>query len=302
MNLLSLACFEAVARTLSFTAAAEELFLSQPALSKHISRLEREWECELFSRSTRQVLLTETGARLLPYARRVLSAARSLNREAERVKIESDRSFVIGFITQGHAALAARMVDELAAMGRTTSPTLIRELPKRMLDMAKSGEIDIGLHCLACVQNQPGLEYAVVPGVGFRAMVSNRHPFAARDSVSLREFSGESLVVFPREHDEEVFDFIMQKFQEAGVVPTILAEVQGQAHADAYVTSNRAIGMASMCAQPSLGMTAVRVDELSDALAVVLIWRQGGEKSITRRLVQRILENDSFFCGINESV
>lgn len=59
--LVSLRAFEAAARRLSFSQAAEELFVTQSAISHHIQRLEKELGVALFERRTRAVALTETG-------------------------------------------------------------------------------------------------------------------------------------------------------------------------------------------------------------------------------------------------
>ncbi|GAA3813988.1 LysR family transcriptional regulator [Streptomyces chiangmaiensis] len=73
-----LRAFLAVAEDLHFTRAASRLYVAQQALSRDIRRLERELGAELFVRTTRQVALTSDGARLLPYARRVLEAESAL--------------------------------------------------------------------------------------------------------------------------------------------------------------------------------------------------------------------------------
>ena len=61
----ALRAFEAVARRLSFRAAAEELFLTQPAISRQIRALEDELGTALFLRGTRHVEVTGTGLQLL---------------------------------------------------------------------------------------------------------------------------------------------------------------------------------------------------------------------------------------------
>ncbi|MPY50917.1 LysR family transcriptional regulator [Streptomyces acidicola] len=73
-----LRAFLAVAEELHFTRAAARLYIAQQALSRDIRRLEKELGAELFVRTTRQVALTADGARLLPYARRVLEAQEEL--------------------------------------------------------------------------------------------------------------------------------------------------------------------------------------------------------------------------------
>jgi LysR family glycine cleavage system transcriptional activator len=65
LSLDFLRSFEAVARRLSFSAAAEDLHLTQPAISRHIKSLEDELGSQLFNRGTRRVELTNAGVSLL---------------------------------------------------------------------------------------------------------------------------------------------------------------------------------------------------------------------------------------------
>lgn len=58
----------------NYNVAAEHLFMSQPTLSRHIKEMEGELGVSLFERSTRRVELTECGAFLVPYAKRIVSA------------------------------------------------------------------------------------------------------------------------------------------------------------------------------------------------------------------------------------
>ncbi|MCY1272409.1 Glycine cleavage system transcriptional activator [compost metagenome] len=64
--LYALRAFEAAARHLSFTRAAEELALTQSAVSRHIRTLEADFGCRLFERAGRGLRLTESGSLLLP--------------------------------------------------------------------------------------------------------------------------------------------------------------------------------------------------------------------------------------------
>jgi DNA-binding transcriptional LysR family regulator len=68
----SLQAFLAVADTQSFSRAAEQLYLTQPAVSKRIATLESQVGARLFDRIGRRIALTEAGNVLLPQARRIL--------------------------------------------------------------------------------------------------------------------------------------------------------------------------------------------------------------------------------------
>lgn len=73
--------FETVARLLSFTKAAEELFITQPAVTRHIKELERLLDVRLFQRRGRDVILTTEGGLLLTHARALLKGYNALNEE-----------------------------------------------------------------------------------------------------------------------------------------------------------------------------------------------------------------------------
>lgn len=94
-----LRAFEAVARRLSFSAAAQELFLTQPAISRQIKALEHELGLQLFLRGTRRVELTREGSQLLgtvvPLLQRLDGAVRQLRsaRGRRHVSVATFASF-----------------------------------------------------------------------------------------------------------------------------------------------------------------------------------------------------------------
>lgn len=65
--------FLSVAQNLSFTKAANELFITQPAITKHIKELELEFEVKLFDRTGNKISLTHAGSVLFSYANRIVS-------------------------------------------------------------------------------------------------------------------------------------------------------------------------------------------------------------------------------------
>ena len=72
MDINNLQAFLAIAETQSFSAAAERLFITQPAISKRIAALESVLDARLFHRSGRRVQLTEAGEALIPSAQRIV--------------------------------------------------------------------------------------------------------------------------------------------------------------------------------------------------------------------------------------
>lgn len=73
MDIQALSAFVAVSDSHSFSRAAEQLFITQPAVSKRISALEKQLNSRLFDRIGKTVQLTEAGRALLPSAQRILA-------------------------------------------------------------------------------------------------------------------------------------------------------------------------------------------------------------------------------------
>lgn len=96
MDTAALQAFVTVARTRSFSRAAEELFLTQPAISKRVAVLEAELDTRLFDRIGRQVILTEAGEALLPRAHKVI-----LELEDSRRAIANLSGAVSGTLSMG---------------------------------------------------------------------------------------------------------------------------------------------------------------------------------------------------------
>ena len=71
MDDFRLRVFITAAKTLNFTKCAEQLFISQPAVSKHIGELESRYKVQLFERSGSRLALTEAGRVMLEHAERI---------------------------------------------------------------------------------------------------------------------------------------------------------------------------------------------------------------------------------------
>ena len=73
--------FYSAARNLSFTKAAQDLFISQPAVTRHIKNLEDQYQALLFERQGNKIALTEAGELLLHHTDRILQEYHALNYE-----------------------------------------------------------------------------------------------------------------------------------------------------------------------------------------------------------------------------
>jgi DNA-binding transcriptional LysR family regulator len=131
--------FEAAARLLSFTRAAEELFLTQSAVSRQIQELEEQLGVALFHRRHRALALTDAGQQLYPAAAQVLGTMRAAT---ERLRAQAGRRALA--VTTTHSFAALWLIPRLAGFTRSrpavevriTADARVQNLERDGLDIA----------------------------------------------------------------------------------------------------------------------------------------------------------------------
>lgn len=145
LSLDFLRSFEAVARRLSFSAAAEELSLTQPAVSRQIKSLEDELGATLFLRATRKVELTLAGQQLL---RVVQPALTRIDVSVRQIRMSRSRSMVS--ITTFSSFASLWLMPRLPDFERDHPDTDIRIVATDRLVEGDDVELDLALrHCHA---------------------------------------------------------------------------------------------------------------------------------------------------------
>lgn len=135
-----LRAFEAVARLLSFRAAAEELFLTQSAISRQIRALEEEIGCTLFLRGTRHVELTADGAALLGT---VVTVLERLDGAVRQIRQSKGRRVVN--VTTFASFASLWLIPRLEAFQRDHPDIDIRVSAHDGVVELEDGEIDLAL-------------------------------------------------------------------------------------------------------------------------------------------------------------
>lgn len=194
MDTQSLQAFLAVADNGSFSLAAEQLYLTQPAVSKRIATLEVQVGARLFDRIGRRVSLTEAGRLLLPRAREILVMVDDSRRAL--ANLTGDIGGSLTMATSHHIGLH-RLPPILKAY--TQAHPEVR-MDMRFLDSEQAyqgvldGELEIAVVTLAPV---PDPQLTVVPVWidRLRFVCGNEHPLAGYDALPLSALSAYDAVL-----------------------------------------------------------------------------------------------------------
>jgi DNA-binding transcriptional LysR family regulator len=191
MTLNQLRVFEAVARTGSFSRAAETLSVTQPAVTLQIRQLERDCGVQLFERIRRRPRLTDAGAVLQDYARRIFTLVDEAGRHLEGARgLTSGRLRMVtgptgsAYATDLIAAFHRRYPGIHVALGLDTSERIVQRLLTLSDDVALVGE----------EQQHPSLARIPFCGDPLVVIVAPSHPWARRRTVSVRELAAVALI------------------------------------------------------------------------------------------------------------
>jgi DNA-binding transcriptional LysR family regulator len=284
-HLRDLRYFVAVAEELSFTRAAQRLHLTQPALSKQISGLERTLRATLFDRDRRQVRLTAAGTALLAVARQVLSDWDHGTAQVGAVVAEQHRTLRIGTLTSiGHQLyrralvhFTARRPDwrvELRSFGWADPMAGLRD---RATDAA----------FLWLPVGAEDISHQVLLNERRLVVLSTQHRLARRTSVLFHELANEPFVALPPAAGP-LRDFWLGADQRRGRPARVVAEVANADEKFEIVSSGVAIGLvaesiAAVYARPDL--VCIPVTDLGPAHMAVA-WRRGDRRPAVQAFVQ----------------
>lgn len=143
--LLQVQCLEEVVRTRSFRSAAHALHMSQPSVSGHIARLERELHLTLLDRGPSGSDLTPDGRRILPHLRAFVESADLIRRVSEVIQSNAQQTLtVVGETRRLHAMLP----DTIAMLKATFENVTVRVEAcsgDEICSALRSGHADVGV-------------------------------------------------------------------------------------------------------------------------------------------------------------
>ncbi|MGU3539662.1 LysR family transcriptional regulator [Methylobacterium sp. A54F] len=239
MEIRHLRYFVAVARNLSFTAAAESLGVAQPPLSQQIRDLEREIGTALFTRTTRRVALTRAGEDFLAQALAILERADEAVRRARSIGGGTAGILNIGLTGSMLTGPLGGAIRGFALAYPDVDLRLHEMSPDRQVRALKSGQTDLSF--LRC----PPQDGEIIGELAWRESVSvvlPRDHALARTRIRLADLRDERFV-FLRLEDSLFARHLWQHCFDAGFSPRITYQVVEAASLTSLVAAGLGIAI-----------------------------------------------------------
>lgn len=175
-SLVRLRHIVAVARSGSFSIAAEEVGISQPALSRSIQAFEEEYGLRLFDRGNGPVTMTPAGKLAVEHAHRLLAVAGEFDRDMRLFEKGGAGRTGVGMGPLMASLLLPRLATSL--MRENPQLTFVTRVgaPDRMLDALLDGTIEVIVGNSWQVSMVPGVEEEPLGVLPLAIVVSTRHP------------------------------------------------------------------------------------------------------------------------------
>lgn len=212
--------FLELARQLSFTEASKRLNMTQSALSKHISGLEREYGIALFKRNRQKVELTEAGRALYAYSLTIsqnyhdslIDLASIKKQPPIRVSGILLNQEIVGLVSE-----ALKIAEEESGEMDSITPVVSSQYS----NILESGEADIYLSAHSPdTEVDPSIKVEILYYDRFIAIVSNQHQrLARRTEVSLSELEDEVFLQLISDYSDSAWQCIEYACSKAGFNP-----------------------------------------------------------------------------------
>ncbi len=238
-SLNSLLVFHEVAKHKSFSKAAEELFISQPAVTKHVKELERKVGIGLVQRRRGGFALTEAGKVIFKYTHKISSHLMEIENLLGNLKKDYQGILRIGTTESYSKGLMPKLLSAFQA----SFPFM-----KIALDVGNSEEIeksllayknDLGL--IAGIKMSPRFESIPFLKEELVLIVSPNHSLAKKQAVSLKELGRYPLII--RAKGSTTRKIILQAFKEAGIHPSLLIEAGSSEFIKQWVSEGKGVSI-----------------------------------------------------------
>lgn len=274
MRYVQLRAFHYVAICGGFSRAAEALFLTQPAISDQVRKLEEEYDVLLFNRHKKQVTLTQQGQRLLEITHRMFDTEQqALDLLSESKALRSGTLRIVADAAHHLLRVLGRFRERYPGIRITVragnTQTVISSLFAYEADLGVLGEIPEGRE----------FEILRLNSTPIIAFVAGSHPLAGQQSATFQDLARHPLIL--RERGSKTRHKLEAMAQSVGVTLKPTIEAEGREAVREIVASGAGVGFVSSAEFGHHGRLApIRIDApqmMMDEALICLRERTGGK-------------------------
>jgi DNA-binding transcriptional LysR family regulator len=207
--------FYTVAKQLSFTKAAEQLFMTQPAVTFQVKQLEEHFNTRLFERSHGKIALTPAGRLVMDYAERVLALSEEMDTRVADLTGVVGGPLLLGASTTIAEYILPKILGEFKAAHPEVQAQMTVANSETIVNRVADHSLDVGL--IESPSYLPALENEVCCEDELVVICAPGHALAGRSSVRAQDLA--ALAWLRREPGSGTREFTDNYLRQCGVSP-----------------------------------------------------------------------------------
>jgi LysR family hydrogen peroxide-inducible transcriptional activator len=285
MNIRDLKYIVAVAKEQHFARAAEASFVSQPALSMQIKKLEDELGVQIFERNQKNFLVTKVGAQIIKKAELILREAEEIKNIAKNSKDPFRGEIRIGAFPTLASYFFPAAVNKISKKFPKLKLLLIEEKTDELISKLKSGEIDAAFIAMPVLEDS--LESKKIFSEEFLLAVPKNHDLAKAKKIAMKELKGKTLMLLEDGHclRNQALEAcsMMGAFEQQDFKATSLETLRQMVIAGAGITL-----MPEIAAHKEDKISYIKIAHAPQR-TIGLVWRKSSSKKVLLEEVAKIL-------------
>jgi DNA-binding transcriptional LysR family regulator len=274
LELKQLRYFLAIAEEEHFGRAAQRLRVAQPALTRHMHKLEEELQVVLFDRLPRGIRVSAAGRALLEDARRVLADVAQVTRHVQLVGRGKVGVLRLGYIeVAGWQGVIPESIREFTASTQDVRVELAAMPSLDQIAAIHERKLDAGFVYNAPTDD-PDLAIQRLEVHPVSLAVPRNSPLLRRKHLQLADLSGEPLILFQRSGSPLFHDALLAEFRKHQVEPRIVHEAANEAAMLTLVTTGAGAAVVNSCHRWRLpqGVQLLTIEGLAVTLELSLAY------------------------------
>ena len=298
MNTNQLKYFISVARNRSFSAAAEENYITQTAMTQQIKALEDDLGCQLINRSSRPISLTAAGNSFLSDAKLILRRLSDAKERANEASNGLNGVLRIGYIKGYERSFLSEFLRTFHRYLPNVLISCYRDTSDKLASLLQNREYDI-IFTWDSTNLKQNSDYAAleIEKAGLMATLYASHPLCQKEYLKRNELKGESIIYMsPSELSENYGDSqFMDLYHEAGFHPEIICRSTDIESILMMVASEEGISIVpDYCVKKinnAEGLVFVPMKGEKEVEEIHAIWRKDNDNVALDRFVKMLKEN-----------
>ncbi|KFF14747.1 transcriptional regulator [Chryseobacterium soli] len=204
--------FHTAAARLSFTKAAEELHISQPAVTKHIKEIENQLNTKLFDRKGTSIQLTQSGKTLYGYAEKIRNLYRDMEFEIGQINQQHKGKLIIGASTTVAQYILPEILAKFNTYYKDIKIELLTHNTEDISELLKQGKIDLGI--IEGESQSSYFDYKIFKPDEIVLVAKADHPLVHKNLI-VKDLYTLNLIF--REQGSGTLEFIQNRLKEKGI-------------------------------------------------------------------------------------